>query len=387
MSRQPDARTSSSQKVDWFELFYDLIIVAAIGVVDSVFQASPDWKTSFLAVVALLVLFAMWLLTTMSQGLVADEDPVRRAFILVQMLLISIAALVLGTDGLPIWIGFTATGAALLTITVLYLRGARGADVVSRVVRDAIWLSAAGAAAFLAAGAGSARLDDAQATTLGPLLILAGAAVVLIPLMTVGVAHATADGSLDTGHLQERFGMLVIIVLGESFAGVLAALGSLGAIPNPMYFLLAFILPFSIWSIYFRAVIPYGMPDEAGRLRGWMLAHAILVISMVSVAVEFADLTLNDDGWTSPRFDGNWTPLPIAGVLAAILLLSFVQRTCPRPVRIVHLTAFAVVLALWVVDIAVGGHDSNWLSFASSLVVIVDAIGCSAARRRASGGR
>ena len=73
-----DMHDANAQKVSWFELFYDLIVVAAVSQAGKVLVKSPDWETTALIAAGILVLFTMWLLTTLSHGLFPGDDPVRR---------------------------------------------------------------------------------------------------------------------------------------------------------------------------------------------------------------------------------------------------------------------------------------------------------------------
>lgn len=384
MSEAGADQQSSGQRVSWFELFYDLIIVAAVALVSKVFIKSPDWHTTFLVVASLLVLFTIWLLTTLSHSLFPSDDPVRRLLVLGQMVLLSISVLSLGKTGLPTWSGFTSAGAAMLTVTLIFARNGRQAGSLGIVVRSIIAVSAVGAGLLIASGVVSSTLSSSQSSALAPILIVLALACLLIPITTVVISQVVASGGLDHHHLQERFGLFVIIVLGESFVGLLASLGNLGSIPNPLYFILTFAVAFSIWSIYFNSVIPYGFPRTTIRLRMWMLGHALLVLSIVSVAVELADLTLGEHGQSLLAPDGNWTAMPMLGVIAAILILSVALPDCPVAMRRVHAATAVVLVVLTVIDLALVDAPLSAFSLAGALLIAADASACAVIAHRAA---
>lgn len=380
------ASERSKQSVSWFELFYDLVIVAAVAQAGKVFIKSPDWGTTALIVASLLVLFGIWLLITVSHGLFPGDDPIRRAIILMQMIFISVAALALGKDGLPNWVGFAGGGLALLAVTAVYARHLPAAGALRATVLQVVLCTVLGAIFFLASAVLSLWLTAEQSVIASPALLLAGATIILVPVLTVVLRGILTAGTLDMHHLEERFGLFVIIVLGESFVGLIAALGVLGDIPSPVFFVLTFVVSFCIWSLYFNAVLPFGMPQGMAGLRWWIAAHALLVLSMVSVAVEFADLTLGMDGERLLKFEGSWTPLPLLGVLTALAMLAAASPRCPPALRRVHYGAVAAVAILTACDLLLVDAAGNGFTTTGAAIIVIDAVACTLIRRRSGRG-
>ena len=380
MSTQTEA--PSSPRVSWFELFYDLIAVAAISQAGKVFIKDPSWQTTALIITAMLTLFTVWLLTTIHVGIVRVDSMARRVLMLVQMLAIIIAALSLGKDGLPNWIGFAATGAVALTISVIYAfdRAPAEAGRASRIVAIA---AAAAAIAYGASAWISSSLTSEQAGVFAPMLIIIGVLLLLVPVLTVVLPGLAAQ--LDRHHLEERFGLLVIIVLGESFVNLVAKLGMLGAIPNLGYFILAFLVAYCLWSIYFSGVQAHGIPHSLGRLRAWIIGHAVLVVSAVAIAVALTDLTVNDAEEIVASGYQTWTPLPLLGAVAALTLLASTSERPSRAIVMVQVVATLAITALFVVDVARGVEHTGLFVALSSYVVIADAVACSLIRRRPPG--
>ena len=97
---------------------------------------------------------------------------------------------------------------------------------------------------------------------------------------------------LDAEHLGERLGQLVIIVLGEAFVGLVSTLGGRSSIPNPVYFVLTFLVVFAIWTLYFSSVMPAGVPRQSRSAAG-VAAHArLLMFGAIGAAAVFSSLTL-----------------------------------------------------------------------------------------------
>lgn len=376
----------SSQRVGWFELFYDLVVVAAVAILGKVLIKTPDVQTTALVATALLVLFAIWLLTTISHGMFTWDDPIRRAAVLAQMALLSVAALSIGKQGLPNWIGFLAAAGAMLTIVFIFTRHRRMAGPAQEVNGLIVKLSMAAVIAFALSSVASVWLNSEQATIVAPIILLIAAGIVLIPVITRLAALLASGQAVDPHHLQERFGLFVIIVLGESLIGLLAALAGKGTIPNPMYFALTFLVAFSIWSIYFNGILPFGVPSSVNRLRAWLACHVLLVLAIVVTAVEFADLTLNDAEYVQGVPQETWTVLPMLLTVAVISLLSFTLRST-WTLRGINLATLGVLSLLAIIETRMSGEDGNWFVFLGAVLLMADGVACSIASYRRSGVR
>lgn len=373
----------NAQKVSWFELFYDLVVVAVVALVGKVLIKSPDWQTIALVVTSLLVLFTIWLLTTISHGLFPQDDPIRRVAVLVQMVALSVAALSLGKEGLPNWIGFLAAAGAMLAVAFIYFRHQGAAGSALPVIRLILRLSLAASIAFAVSAIAAIWLNSEQAAVVAPIVLVVAACIVLIPVITKLAGLLSSGDAMSRHHLQERFGLFVIIVLGESLIGLLAALAGKDSIPNPMYFALTFVVAFSTWSIYFNGILPFGVPSRVNRLRAWLVCHVLLVLAIVVMAVEFADLTLND-AEVSPQLPAEtWSPLPILATVLAITLLAF-SLPSSRSIRMINLATLGVLFLLILAEGRVVEEDGNWFVFAGAMVLAADAVACSIVAHRSS---
>jgi low temperature requirement protein LtrA len=371
-----------SQRVSWFELFYDLVLVAAISQAGKVFVKEPTWAMTGLIGSGILVLFGIWLLTTMSYGLFRRDTAWRRLLLLIQMLGVVVAALSLSKTGLPAWAGFVALAMVVATQTFIYARFTRVDAPMQGSLRIVVWSTAVAAAIFALAAAVLSTASADDWVLVSPLALVVGGGVMLLPIIwrvTPGVLS-----SIDLHHLDERYGLLVIIVLGESFINLVSNVGSLGSIPNPVAFLLAFFVAYALWSIYFSSVQAYKMPATNWAFRLWICAHLLFVAAAIAVAVEFTDLSTHavaDLNVTS----GNWTPLPMIGALSAVALMTWKAKGAPRGMLRAHLCALSLLVVLFIVDIARGYEQIPWFVFAGAVVLIGDAVACSVIRRQKAG--
>ena len=358
-------------KVGWFELFYDLVIVAAVGYAAHTFAEHPSWGLGFWIAAWTLIMFVLWSLTSLHHNLFPADSPTRRYLILAQMLGLVVAALgSVADEGLSNATGFAAFTVTFGSVAAMYLMTARGDDAHARTSAIIGWSSAAGA---LVLATGAWLPDDASWTLDGwPLWILAvGVGIAAVPLVLV-IGRVSDD--LDRGHLSERLGQLVIIVLGESFMSLVTALGGRSTIPNPLFFVITFLVVFAIWTLYFSSVLPAGPPRTVGRLRIWLLAHWLLIFGAVAAAAGFSAVTLVPFGARPVEVGSEWTTMPLAIVMASMALLTWLGSPALRGLVRLHLATTAVLLLLAVIGITVTPGGEGWEIVAGSVLIMVDAV-------------
>lgn len=372
MANQADVH--AEQRVGWFELFYDLVAVAAISQAGKVYLKDPSWQTTALIAASILVLFTVWLLTTLSHGLFREDSVWRRLILLLQMLGLVIGALSVGHYGLPNWIGFTALAVVFVTQALIWVVHRRTSRALDAPIRTVVIASVVAAVAFAVSAVVALTLDSEQAAVFAPILLIVAIITVIVPLL-VSVLPAIHD-HLDPHHLGERFGLFVIIVLGESFINLVGALGSLGEIPNVYAFIAMFLVAYCVWSIYFTSVQAHRVPTTANRLRVWVLAHALLVFAIIAIAVELTDLTMHAVEDLDIEANGNWTPLPMLSAMVALWILARLSDDRSGAMVRLHGWSVLVLLALTVIDSAREPERLPIWVFAGAGVVIADAVVC-----------
>ena len=276
VARPTDSRYPSSPTVTWFELFYDLVVVAAVSLTNDAFLAEPSIQTAGAAALGIIALSWVWFLTTLFNNMFPGRDLVRRLLLLIQMALIIVAALAISrVPGDGNRIGLLAYAGALAVVALLIAtdRLVRGAPRQGTSVGAASIVSLLLAAGLCVAGS-LLRPEDAR-------LFLAAALVVsIVPTLTWQYKRWIGDSRLRMDHLRERLGLFILIILGEGFAQLVAALHSLETIPRTDLFALMFIVSFALWWIYFDGTFSEHL--ELGRVR-WrlsLLGHLTLVFGM-----------------------------------------------------------------------------------------------------------
>jgi low temperature requirement protein LtrA len=364
---------SAPRHVGWFELFYDLVIVAAVSYTGHTFAAEPTWGLGLWIAAWTLIMFVLWLLTTLGNNLVPTDSAVRRMLGLLQMLAIVVAALgTVADEGLSNATGFGALALAFASVCVTYGLLRPEDPRVRRHVRALAWASGV-AAGILALGL--LLPDSAEWTLTGAptWIITGGVGAAAVPLVVV---VGRCAGLMDAEHLRERLGQLVIIVLGEAFIGLVTTLGGLSSIPNPVYFVLTFLVVFAIWTLYFSSVMPAGVPAGAGRLRSWLLMHVLLMFGAIGAAGVFSSLTLVafGAGGDDVHLNGEWTTLPLFFVLVAIACMTWIAAGRLTVLVRVNLAGAGLLLLVAVIGLLVTAGGGAWENIVGSMVLIGSAI-------------
>lgn len=330
-------------RVSWFELFYDLVVVALVLHGSDLFEEAPSFGTGAWLAVTLMILLVLWLSTTLTFNTTRRDWTLRRILALVQMMALVVASLSISRDsGLGDGTGFLALSVAFASIAVLYwikrseAMGRRSSSVMAIAMGAASIICVGGAIAGDSSGPGGISW---AAVALALALV-----IVVAPLMTVLLGDLVASGQLDRDHLSERVGQLVLIALGESFADLVLSLGDLDEIPNPVYLVLTFAVVYAIWSIYFRTVLPAGLPEGAGRTRAWIGTHYLLIFGAIGTADGFSALTVVPLQEGSVGLESIRLPLPLLYVIVAFALLALISRAVDRRLLRVHAVAAAFLI-------------------------------------------
>jgi low temperature requirement protein LtrA len=358
--------------VGWFEVFYDLVLVAAVLHGSKLFDQDPSLAKGAWLATTLLVLLTMWLLTTLSFNAAPEDSALRRLLTLVQMLALVIASLsVSRTGGLSDSTGLIALGVAFASVAVLYAMRARRGGPTRRGATVVGWSTAAAAlvcllGALLPEGSGP-YWTHPRTYAFGLALALA-----VLPLITIYLGELESTGSLDREHLTERIGQLVIISLGESFADLILSLGAFESIPNPPYLVLTFVIIYAVWAIYFRTVLPPGIPHGAGRVRAWIGAHYLLIFGSIGTAAGFSALAVVPFDDASAALASYRLPLPLLYVMVSFILLTWIAGVTERGFLLVHAVAAALLLAVALVGILAFSERAVTMGALAAAIVLAD---------------
>lgn len=300
------------KRVGWLELFYDLIFVAAfIQLGNGLSQnASLEGVTKFGAL--FVPLWIAWTGFTYYENRYNIDDFAHRLLVFVKMF--TVGAMAISASG--VFAGddssfALAYGAAQWVIAIMYARAflqePRG-KAFSRYWGVVFGL---GGTAFI--------ISTVLPPTLRYGLWSLGVLVVLAAPISKQSRALMEELPIDTEHLTERYGLLTIIVLGESFVKVLSSLVDTGdgaSFTMLMQASFTLLITCCLWWIYFDDVAGSAIRQTQGAGIVWLYAHIPLQagITATGVAIKkalFFDLTL-------PAPDGyRWL---LAGTLATTLM-------------------------------------------------------------------
>ncbi len=274
-----DPHKFGEKKATWLELFYDLIFVAAFIHLGNGFSDHVGWEGALRFVMVFVPMWVVWTGYTFFINRFTIDDFIHRIIVFVQMF--SIGAMAVGAPEVlekRHTVFVTSFAVAQGVIAFLYIRS--WLQVKDGRAYSGYWgaVFAAGAMVWVA----SLLLPEPAATILRGVALLG---VISAPLSRQSRAIADRFPG-DQEHLSERYGLLTIIVLGESFVKVLSSLYGKGAsLPVLGQAGVLLVLTCCLWWIYFD--------DVAGsRIRGrrftpiiWLYAHLPLQMALTATGV------------------------------------------------------------------------------------------------------
>jgi low temperature requirement protein LtrA len=359
-----DAVAASSPTVSWFELFYDLVVVAAVGLTNDVFLVKPSWASAILAAVTMSALAWAWFLTTLYNNLFPGQNLVRRALLLVQMAALAVAALAVNQEqGIDNRAGLVAYAAALAIVGGLIAWGSRTTAVRARLL---IAAPIGVAAAICLIGA----VDDNYHS--GAYLV-AALLVSMLPIFLRQYSRWSAASMIRLDHLRERLGLFVLIILGEGFAQLVSALHYLGNIPRADMFALLFILSFAVWWIYFDGTFSNRTNLAHVRWRLTLLAHMTLIFG---IAGTLDILILLTSGQTTELGDEALTyfVLCLSLVLFSFAALSFTAKGSLGLQGWVQLVCGVIIVTVGLVLVPRDDTSTTAVIVLSAAIVIANAV-------------
>jgi len=342
---------AGARTVSWLELFYDLVAVASIVTFSDAISGHPDGEVIVVVTTAAVAVWWIWLTTTLLANRYRVDDDPQRALVLVQMLFLTMIALLVG-DGVESHEGSVSIvyGLLCLSVAIMYARQMRRPGALGALARARRSQYAVAAALFVAGGFVGAPVRYA--------VWIAAVALIVIPGVAYRFGRERGEVPVHEDHLVERLGLLTIIVLGESFVKVslLASDGSLDRL-DMIVLCALFVVVFAMWWSYFDDIPDAGLPAGVNRVRGWILGHLVLQVCLVGVAVGYSKLLRLDLGHRVGFDKMMLTVGPLFGVYLAFALVG----ACTRRVPVEPLLALRIGSALALVPIAVLVWRVEWL--------------------------
>jgi low temperature requirement protein LtrA len=276
------------KKVSWLELFYDLVFVALIA---QLTYEVANHHTTFtdLYTVGLVgyMTFVAWWGTTVNRNLQDSEGFTDRILIQIQMLFAFLMSITLPGmfEGIvaPFFLSFAAIKALQIYMALRFHR-----QYPERVPKTKNVLYSIEIATLLWFLAAFAPL---------PFTYIVASMALMLDIfgpMTKGEGNTTI--MLNVGHMQERLGLFLILVIGESMLVVaLANTAAATGFERPAIVLSGIIMMIGLWWAYFHHLENCGEGKRPKSLFLYLHAHGFLFGGIVLQAAAYKNLLKHDD--------------------------------------------------------------------------------------------
>lgn len=299
------------KRVGWLELFYDLVFVAAI------IQLGDGLSSAGLASFALhfVPLWVAWTGFTFYANRFTIDDLTHRMLVLGKMFAVGAMAIASRTSMEGDSSSFSLAFAAVQGIVaVLNWRAWKHLPEARDYAKYWGGVFATSGLVFLVAAA--------VPTPWAWLLWAVGLLVILAAPLSRGARDLADRYPTDQEHLSERYGLLTLIVLGESFVKVLSWLTQADTGLEAQlrgFFNLG--ITCSVWWIYFDDIAGSALRKERGSWFVWLFSHLPLTLGVTALGVAVKKAIELEAGAPAP--DGvRWLLAgSLAGVFTAIAAL------------------------------------------------------------------
>jgi len=326
---------AEEKRVTWAELYFDLVFVFAITQVSALLHHHHDWAGAGRALVVFVPVYWCWVGTTVQANIRDVDNPRDRIGIFaVGLGGLCMALAIPGADGGRgvLYGGAYWLARVVLLALVLRIPGAwRGPYGVGAVVSGPLMLA-------------GGLLDGGARVALWALAALCDLSAPVVFRRRL----ATVD--YHPGHLPERFGLFLLVALGESIVGIGAPVAEARLGPLELASVAtAFVISCALWWLYFgfaADAMRFAVETADSRRdvirRVFSYGHLVLIAGVITVAVGFGE-TVAQPG----RALGAGTlGLLYGGCALYLLSFSYTRWVMFRMVSPTRLAAAGVVLVL-----------------------------------------
>jgi low temperature requirement protein LtrA len=277
------------RKIGWLELFYDLVYVATLIQLGDALSEDVSIGGVLRFVALFIPIWWSWTGMTFYSNRFITDDLLHRVLIFAQIL--AIAAMGISVKGAfgDLYVQFTLSYVAVrLVLVLLYVRVARslpeGAPFARRYalgffIASMVWL----VGAFVPA----------------PYYVIfwiLGMIVDFSVPLSKRSRKLNADLPIDVHHMMERYGIFVIIVLGESFVKVLSSIsGSVLTAQMGIFGVFAIVVVGGLWWLYFDDVAGVPLRATGAAAYVWIYSHLPITIALTAFGVGLKKLFLEID--------------------------------------------------------------------------------------------
>ncbi|GDX82797.1 hypothetical protein LBMAG42_46080 [Deltaproteobacteria bacterium] len=328
-----------AKKVGWLELFYDLIFAAGVLQLADLLADRGTFGDFATFALHFTPLWIAWTGFTFYANRFNVDDVVHRVLVIANMFAVGAMAITSRSamDGHPATFAL-AYALANTLLGALYLRA-------WRQVPEARDYAVYWGGTFVASGALFA-ISALIPTPWGYAFWALGIAAIFLAPLAGPAVTLTERYPLDMEHLAERYGLLTIIVLGESFVKVLSHLSAPGheaLVGDQLKGVYNLGITCSLWWLYFDDVAGANVKPGRSPFILWLFGHLPLTLGLAAVGVALKgaiSLGLNDPADASTR----WL---LAGSLALVFMaVALIDAATDRPM--VQMNEQARIASKWV---------------------------------------
>ncbi len=303
--------------VSFLELFYDLVYVVVIAQASHALAAHLTVRgvIEFLAVFGLI--WIAWVNGTVYQDLHGRDDGRSRAFVFLQMLILATLAVFTADAAGDSGSAFAWVYTVFLILLTWLWYAVRRQDAEEYMAITRRYLIGMGLS--VAVMALSAVVPDGARLTIWLVFVLAWS------IGNLALGRSTESSLSSSDSMVERYGLFMIIVLGEVVVGVVTGMsdsdGSFLALATGV---IGLTIGFAFWWTYFDFV-GRRHPRPGGRaLTEWSVAHFPVVLAIAASGAAMVSLVEHGADARAPASSA-W--LLSGSVAVALLSLVLVMRT------------------------------------------------------------
>jgi len=272
------AHDENSRHATWLELFFDLVLVAAIAQVGHTLVSAATLAEGLIYLGLIWIIFWVWCGHTIYSTRFDTDDPVFRILTFLNMFTLIVMAVEVhnAAHGHGFVFALAFLGSRLILLLLL-ARAYYHAKIARNILRIYLFGFSAGAVIW--------------ASSLG----FHGATAIWIWAFALGLEATvpwiiwrmpSGENNISAEHIPERFGLFTIIVLGENVFAVVKGLEPLNWTLQAIITAgLSFVIAASIWWVYFQHIERMIGRIKLGSGQPYIYSHFPLLAGIVAVGI------------------------------------------------------------------------------------------------------
>lgn len=306
------------KKATWLELFYDLVFVAAVAQLAHKLEANMTFIGFFKYVALFIPVWWVWIASTYYANRFVVDDAGHKLFVFLKMIAVCVFAYSAHGAFGERSTYFALAYAFLRIIHVLMWRRADKSNPVFHKV--AIY--------FTIGYLTSAAIWIASVFVPSPYRFIMWGVGMFIDICTpfTTMKMQKKIPNINILHLPERFGLFIILALGESVIGAANGIASQHhlTISNAFIGLCGLVIAFSIWWIYFEQIMinPFGGGPWWGLL--WTYLHFPLMFAITGIGASIKHIVSHHDNFSTSLY------LLLASVIMVLSVMAIIDFISER---------------------------------------------------------